>query len=365
FKPFIAGEVKPVPAEWVRRLEASFTTENTVRVDEQLLQRAGPAARDIRAEGTMRSRLSLSLDPGRLLQLDGEAGFDHFHLKLPGPLRIENVHGKIPFSKKLWLDPARVPESADGPLGVARKGFFSQLRDFSRYKNILRIDAIQFQDHRVQNLGMDLLFKNNQLMVEKFLFEVLEGSVGGNLFVTQREHGPALHFSTQFAGLNFGGLVGRTRAAGEVESEMDGTLEFDFQVQRGAAEETISIDQIEANLAITRIGADTLDRVLLFLDPEESKPAIVDTRAKLKLASPHKILVSLGNGNLNVEAWLKNKVFGDILKAPELKRVPVSSLKRFGKISDRLQALSGLDEALKGVAARGLTFDEAGRPRFF
>ena len=105
--------------------------------------------------------------------------------------------------------------------------------------------------------------------------------------------------------------------------------------------------------------------MLLFIDPGESKPAIVDTRAKLKLASPHRLLISLENGNLNVEAWLKNKVFGDILKAPELKRIPISVFKRFQAITEQLQSLTVLRDALSYRAARGIEFDENGRMVLF
>ena len=96
----------------------------------------------------------------------------------------------------------------------------------------------------------------------------------------------------------------------------------------------------------------------MFIDPEESKPAIVDTRAKLELASPHQILISLENGNLNVSAWLKNKVLGDIIKAPELRRVPVAGLKQFKAITDRIEALTGLQDAMHYLAARSIRIDQ-------
>ena len=113
------------------------------------------------------------------------------------------------------------------------------------------------------------------------------------------------------------------------------------------------------------IGAETLDRFLLYLDPEESKPAIVDTRAKLKLASPHRIIVSVENGNLNVAAWLKNKILGDIIKAPELKRVPITSLKEFRNLTEQLKTLTGLRDALNYLAARGVEFSEDGEIQLY
>ena len=190
------------------------------------------------------------------------------------------------------------------------------------------------------------------------MFNVLNGGVAGNLFLTHPEAGPELKFSTEFAGLNFGSLVGLKEDA---ESEIDGNVQFGFQIGEGTAGQPITLDQIDAKIFITRIGADVLDRILLFIDPEESRPAIVVLRAKLKLASPHRLIVTLKNGNLNFEAWLKNKILGDILKAPELKRVPVSGLKQFKMISEKLQTLTGLRDALAYMAAQGLEFDEEGK----
>ena len=169
-----------------------------------------------------------------------------------------------------------------------------------------------------------------------------------------------MSFSTEFAGLNFGALVGRSKTAEESESEVDGNMQMGLKVKQGLESEPISIDQIVTKIAITRIGAETLDRVLLFLDPEESKPAIVDMRAKLKLASPHRIVITVENGNLSVEAWLKNKILGDIIKAPELKRVPITSLKQFKDVAHQLQSMTGLRDALNYLAARGIKFNEEG-----
>jgi hypothetical protein len=99
-----------------------------------------------------------------------------------------------------------------------------------------------------------------------------------------------------------------------------------------------------------------LDRLLLFIDPEESKPAIVDTRAKLKFAAPHRVFISLDHGNLDVEVWLKNDMLG-IVKAPELKRISVAGLKQFATINEQLQSFQEMLQILKMVADKGIAFE--------
>ncbi len=360
-KPFLTGKVPMTVEELVRRLDVSLVTNNQLKIEQALADSAKQFLKDITAQGALGLRLALTLSPEEKIAVDGKVEFDRFNAQIPEKLQVTNLNGKFPFNKTLFLKRSLVKPVTESFL-ASRKGFFSQLRGFSSHKNNFMVDEVQVDKHRISSIGLDLLFKNNQLLAEKFLFDVLEGSVAGNLFLIPTPKGPELSFSTEFAGLNLGGLVGKTKAA---DSEVDGNLQFGLQLKQGKDTDPISIDQIDTQIAITRIGAETLDRILLFLDPEESKPAIVDTRAKLKLASPHRILISLRNGNLNVEAWLKNKILGDIIKAPELKRLPISSLKQFQDINQQLQALTGLGDALKYLAAQGMEFSEEGEMIFY
>ena len=120
--------------------------------------------------------------------------------------------------------------------------------------------------------------------------------------------------------------------------------------------ESVSLDKLLLKIAITKIGTKTLDRLLLFIDPEESKPAIVDTRAKLKLAAPHRVLISLDHGNLDAEVWLKSDLLG-IVKAPKLKRISVARLKQFKTINEQLQFFQEMLQILKMLAAKGIAFE--------
>ncbi|MCH8312375.1 MAG: hypothetical protein IID17_05265, partial [Nitrospinae bacterium] len=311
------------------------------------------------ASGALLSTLTLKITPKEKIALDGNVAFDQFNIQVPEKVQVTGLNGRFPFNKTLFLDRSLVPPMKQTFL-ASRKGFFTQLRGFSRHKNNLTIKEVRASGQRVSNIALDLLYKKNRLMAEKFLFDILDGSVAGNLFVIPTPEGPELSFSTEFAGLNLGALTGRTKTTEKAESEIDGNLQLRVKLKQGRGNKPISLDQISAKIAITRIGAETLDRFLLFLDPEESKPAIVDIRAKLKLASPHRIIVTVENGNLNVSAWLKNKILGDILKVPDVKRIPITSLKEFRNMTDQLKTLTGLRDALLYLAARGIEFTEGG-----
>ncbi len=56
---------------------------------------------------------------------------------------------------------------------------------------------------------------------------------------------------------------------------------------------------------------------------------------------------------------------GAIIKASELRLVPISSLKNFDQISEQLQVLSGLNEALQYLSANGVVFEKDGALKLF
>ncbi|MBI4388874.1 MAG: hypothetical protein HY580_01725 [Nitrospinae bacterium] len=350
-KAFLANKAPLTPEEICKRLDVALAAAASFK-----MPRTKPAFRDIRADGEVSMRAEARLAGGREIALQGEAAFNHFSASAGPSLKATDIDGKFLFDKKFFLDrklAGRIPE----PFAVSEKGFFNQLRDFSRYKNILRVGALESGPYKASDMGMDLFYKGNRLAAEKFVFNVLKGSVGGRFFLTQTPQGPVLNFSAEFAGLDLNELAGAAAEGGNGKSQIDGNLQLEFKAGVGE-DEKISIDQIAAKIAVTRIGEEVADRILMFLDPAESNPAIVETRARLKLASPHRIRIALENGNLSEEIWLKSDLLGGIVKAPELKRVPVSSLKQYQGISEQLRKLGGLKDLLRYLAARGFEFDK-------
>lgn len=354
-KPFLEGRRPAHAKDLMNKLDIKLTTTNDINITQATTTNPEELFAGLKAQGTIRSQTKLQLSAGEILNLKGSVGFDKFSLQLPGGIALNNLNGTFPFSKTLLLDPERLEDKSNG-FSPAQKKFFTPLRNFSRYKNILRADSLEVEGQALKNIGLDVVFKDNSLMTEKFIFDVLGGTVGGNLFLIQDRQGPVLKFSTEFAGIDSSKLLA-IPVEKNVNAKVDGNLQVELRIQTGSEGQPVSLDQLSVKIAITRIGAQTLDRLLLFLDPEESKPAIMDTRAKLKLATPHRVKIVLENGNLNVEAWLKSDLLG-IIKAPELKRVPVAGLKRFSTIHEQLQALKGLEQISSYLSARGLQFED-------
>jgi hypothetical protein len=338
-KSFLKGPFDP--ARLLKNLNIVLKNENNLTIAEAMKDEVFG---DIKATGALSSRFEIQQSAGKNIDLKGQIGFNHFAAEVPAGVALKNLTGSFPFSKSLSLDPNMLSSKSTSP---AQKRFFKQLRGFSRYKNNIQADSLEIEGQRISNIGMDMVFKDNRLAADKFIFDVLGGTVGGHFSFTQTEKGSALKFSTEFAKIDSSRLL-PTNKEENIDSQIDGNMEI--------ALETVSLDKLLLKIAITKIGTKTLDRLLLFIDPEESKPAIVDTRAKLKLASPHRVLISLDNGNLDVEVWLKSDLLG-IIKAPELKRIPVAGLKQFATINQQLQSLQEVLQILKIIAAKGIAFE--------
>ena len=354
-KPFITGQ-RPIRInDLLSRINTQFTNTNTIDISQAGTTSSEALFGGVKAQGIIESKIKLHQSAGKTLSLGGNLGFDKFGLYLPSGITLKNLTGTFPFSKSLLLDSGRAKEKSV-VFFPAQKKFFTSLRDFSLYKNIIRADALEVKGQTLKNIGLDVVFKDNRLMAENFIFDVLGGSVGGNLFLTQDHQGPVIKFSTEFAGIDSSKLLALPMAK-KIDSEVDGNMQVKLNINTGSEDQPVSLGQLSVKIAITRIGSQTLDRLLLFIDPDESKPAIMDTRAKLKLATPHQVMISLENGNLNVEAWLKSDLLG-IFKAPELKRIPIAALKRFNTIHEQLQALKDLQQISNYLSARGLQLEQ-------
>ncbi len=368
-KPFFTQKADPAPAELARRLDVDLS--NRIEAQTDSLQ---SLLKDMRTQGSVFARLRVRQTAGKKTGAEGEIGFKDFGIEQLAPpdpsgaqttvLQLSGINGKFPFAKEYFLDRKLLTVNRNRD-AVSEKGFFAQLKEFSRYKNILTVDSARFDAHHIDRLGMNLYFKDNRLALENFLMKVLKGAVAGKMFLVQTAEGPTLKFSSEFAGLDFNELLEKKTLSGGKSSEVDGNVQFNFKIGQGDPDRRVSLDQISLKIALTRIGEETLDRILLYLDPEESNPTIVDTRAKIKLAIPHRVVIGLENGNINLETWVKSDLLGGIVQAPSLKRVPVTNLKQFAEISDQLQALAGLSRVLSYLSARGIEFKEDGELQLF
>ena len=355
-RPFLSGKKEKTPHQFLKTLDVALKT--SLGVD---MGTVAPMVPGVKAEGTVNSNLDVTLIAGQEVNLNGEIDIGHLNAEHSSGGKVEDLDGRFMINKKLLLD--RLLYKDQKQFSASRRGFFNELREFSPYKNIFRVGALKFGPHTASNIGMDIYYRGNQLFLDRFLMEVLGGGVAGNLFLSQTPEGPELEFATDFAHIDFNKLVKNQVSASERDAEVDGNLKFNFKVNQGSANQKINLDQIGLELNITHIGKQVLDRILLFIDPEESSPAIVDTRSKLDLAIPQNMHVKVAYGNLSMDIGML--LLGNPIEAPALRRVPVTSLKHFRQINEQLQMLKDFQYVLHYLSANGIEFDDEGNITFF
>ncbi len=355
FRPFLSGKKDKTPLQLLKTLDVALKTSLGLDV-----AAVSPLLPGLQADGKINSHLDIKLIAGQEVDLNGEIDIGHLNAEHASGGIVDDLDGRFLINKTLLLDRLLFKEKKQ--FNASRQGFFNQLREFSRYKNIFKIGALKFGQHTASDIGMDMYYRGNQLFLDRFLMKVMGGSVAGNLFLSQTPEGPELEFSTGFAHLDFNQLVKKQVAPSGRDSEIDGNFKFDFKVNQGGGKK-ISLDQIGAEMNITHVGKAALDRILLFLDPEESSPAIVDTRAKLDLAVPTNLHIKVAHGNLNMDIGMI--LLGSPIEAPALRRVPVTSLKHFRKINEQLQLLKDFQTILQILSANGMEFDDEGNISFF
>ncbi|QPJ61998.1 MAG: AsmA family protein [Candidatus Nitronauta litoralis] len=355
FRPFLSGKKDKTPIQILKTLDVALKSSLGLDVGA-----VSPLVPGLQADGKINSHLDIKLIAGQQADLNGEVDIGHLNARHESGGIVEDLDGRFLINKTLLLDRLLFKEKKQ--FNASRQGFFNQLREFSRYKNIFKIGALKFGQHTASDIGIDMYYRGNQLFLDRFLMEVMGGSVAGNLFLSQSKEGPELEFSTGFAHLDFNKLVKKQVTPSGRDSEIDGNLKFNFKVNQGGGKK-ISLDQIGAEMNITHVGKEALDRILLFLDPEESSPAIVDTRSKLDLAVPTNLHMKVAHGNLNMDVGMI--LLGSPIEAPALRRVPVTSLKHFRQINEQLQRLKDFQTVLQILSANGIEFDDEGNISFF
>jgi hypothetical protein len=112
------------------------------------------------------------------------------------------------------------------------------------------------------------------------------------------------------------------------------------------------------SLEITKIGKETLDRLLLFIDPEESKPAITNARAKIKFANPSTVKINLKKGIMGFEIEFQQGLMSSL----KVERIPVVSVKNLKKINTLLAPLGRLAKLMELIAEESYFIKPDGIP---
>ncbi len=230
---------------------------------------------------------------------------------------IENVNGGLSFRKHLIWN----PDSSGAPLPTSFNptDLLSQLRSISPERKNLTIDRMDLQNLTISNFATHILFERNAFKIQNLAMNLLDGGLGGNIVLaTGKDFG--LSAQIQAAQLDLNQLLEEERRIkGDSRVDLTTGLTVFFDQETGA----LDLSRTELDLYITHIGKEALDRLLVYLDPEGSKPTLVAARAQIRLALPGRVTIQVKRGMMSLEILFSE----GLLSKFKVDRVPVGKVK--------------------------------------
>ncbi len=292
--------------------------------------------------GGLGTNVMIELIPEKNLSLKGNIEFKNFTFN-NNDFLIKNITGNIPIKKSYVFmnENMNLPKKRSNKL-ISQSGLFSDLRSYSKHKDLVSIGSVQDGKHNLKNILLDLYLKNNRFAVEQFYFELEGGTVLGNIYFLPDDKAHKLSLNTNFTNIDLEKILKiKSGAKKNVDSKVNGNAELIITLSPKTKTTVFKLDQIETNLNITHIGDNALDQLLIFFDPSESNPSIANLKDKLRLAKPSRINIRLKNERLSIFVRLKTDLTETgFLDIQVLNRIPVQKLKQFPRIEENLKEIS-------------------------
>lgn len=301
----------------------------------------------VKFAGQFHSNFFIKLIPEEILSLDGNIRFNDFILKSDENFIIKNINGSIPIKKSYSFitgNKIKLLLSSLKPLDkfIPQSGLFSNLRSYSKHRDLFSIRQIKAGNQTINNIYMDIYLKDNLFAAEQFSMELKGGTVLGNIYFIPDSRGHKLSLKANFSNIDLRKVFEiSSKGKEKIDSRINGNVEFVIAVSNEKESTGFMLEQIEIDFNITHIGDKALDQLLLFLDPAESNPSIANLKDKLKLAKPSRINVRLKNERLSMFVQLKTSLTkSGFLDIQVLNGIPVQRLKQFSLITKNIKNIS-------------------------
>jgi hypothetical protein len=192
--------------------------------------------------------------------------------------------------------------------------------------------------------------------MQNLAMNLLGGGIGGNVMIAA-EHPLRISAGLEVANLDANQLI-KTESKLMGDSSISATIGLTTILQNATG--AVDLSRLEFNLHITHIGKEALDRLLLFLDPEGSKPTISMARAQLKYANPSKVTVEVARGQLNLTIHFQ----GSLIPTFRLDRIPIAKMKNIEKLTAAIPNWENLAKILTVIGAKTYSFTPEGEMVF-
>jgi hypothetical protein len=264
--------------------------------------------------------------------------------------QVHELDGAVDIRKVLQWMPE--PDGIRAPVPFSPTGVLPDLRISTAARHDLRIRLLDIGTLPVRDLSTGLFFDRNRIVLQDLAMTVLGGYIGGEVIIGG---GKVSSLATRLEATKLD--LNQLLPPGERvkgDSLVDGTLTLTavFEAEQGR----LDFGRSKLDVALTRIGRDALERVLRFLDPTGSNPAIAGARSAVKLANPSAVRIILSKGLVGLQIQFQEGVVGRF----ELDRIPVSQIKQVRDLARAVPLWDTIRSMMQALGAERYGVDRAG-----
>jgi len=342
----------------LRQLDAVVKTD----LETHFPARSTPIPGGAELSGDSSAHIELALAAGHDVRLQATATAREFGAKLPNGTRVEGVRGDLLFDRTYALSKDGSPDwnplstslvrplpetsAASGTGEIASRlredlrGHESGSRRFTIKRVVVESAGTPLE---LTSLEGDLLLGPREMGLAFFQSEVLGGTVRLRSMIDLKSEVPNISTACSFTNLATSLLIPpdkqRKDVGNRTDSEISGEISLNAPLRSGQRE---LLEGLRMRLNLRKIGANTLERALFSLDPNERNEQIVAQRKLLRHGSLQGLQVSALDGALSLEGDVIVK--GVNISLPKVERLRLSELPVNKQIT---KALAGVPSLLK------------------
>lgn len=338
-----------------------------------------PVPGGVKLSGDSSAHVEFTLAAGHDVRLQATAAARDFGARLPNGTIVEGVRGDLLFDRTYALSKDGAPDwkplstslvrplpeasAATGAGEIASRlredlrGHESGSRRFTIKRVVVESAGTPLE---LTSLEGDLLLGSQEMGLAFFQGEVLGGTVRLRSMIDLRPDIPNISTSCSFTNLATSLLIPPDmrpkNAANRADTEISGEISLNAPLRSGQRE---LLEGLRMRLNLRKIGANTLERALFSLDPNERNEQIVAQRKLLRNGSLQGLQVSALDGALSLEGDVIIK--GVNISLPKVERLRLSELPVNKQMTKALVGVPSLLKVLDMARANTLVVGSDGK----
>ena len=192
---------------------------------------------------------------------------------------VVRLDGRFPFAKTLAIGEGEAVERPATPSGL--RSLYEAVRPLSPSRDNLTLARLIAGPVDARDLYFDVRFDERALHLDRFGLGILGGWIAGELETALSPSTNSIHVGAEFGEINLKELIPFEVDLPDRDAQVSGNVALTLGLARGEGTGEAGLEDINADLNLTRIGDKALDQILLYLDPKGENSSIATLRTLL------------------------------------------------------------------------------------